>query len=234
MFRGLSAEEQSWLIAKDYGICNGWRVNLAVDDNDSTYGISGTSIDVSSELDRLLLGKLRSLADIILTSGKTARQEKYRSSKYAPIAIFSKIGNLDTVPAIQGTQYFTPLVLTSTSEVDRLENELSDVDVRVLSYGNSGETENWPEKIADLLSQEGFQSPILESGMTTIREFLNVGVIDEICLTISHSNKTTISARELSAAHIENLLGDSFGFELVNLFSDGNSTFSRWRRGSSN
>lgn len=234
VFEGLSEEDKSWLIARDFGICNGWRVNFAVDERGASFGSSGSSADVSSELDRLLLGKLRSLADIIVTSGKTARAEKYRSSKHAPIAIFSKSGHLDTVPAIQGTQYFTPLVLTPAPEVDRLEYELSDVDVRVLGYGQQSDSRAWPLQIADLMRHEGFQSPILESGLSTIREFIDSGVIDEICLTVSHATSSQISSREVTRANLGEIFGSTFDFELLNLFSDGNSTFTRWRRGSSN
>ncbi|MFM6939306.1 MAG: hypothetical protein ACKOUD_01605, partial [Rhodoluna sp.] len=54
---GMSAEEQSWLIARSYGICNGWRVNFAVNQTGESFGPHGSSDDVSSDLDRLLLGK---------------------------------------------------------------------------------------------------------------------------------------------------------------------------------
>ena len=209
-------------------------MNFAIDERGASYGPSGSSEDVSSELDRLLLGKLRSLADIIVTSGKTARAEKYRSSKHAPIAIFTKSGGLDSVPAIQGTQYFTPLVLTSEPEKQRLETQLSDVDVRVLSYGSTGSAKNWPSSIDAILRHAGFQSPILESGLSTIRAFFESELIEEVCLTISHSNHNNISARELTYRNLRDLFGNSFSFELVDLFSDGNATFSRWRRGSSN
>jgi riboflavin biosynthesis pyrimidine reductase len=133
-FDGLTSDEQSWVIAKEYGICNGWRVNFAIDSRGKSFGETGSSSDVSTDLDRQLLGKLRALSDVIVTSGKTARAEKYRSSKHAPIAIFTSSGDLDAVPAIQGTQYFTPIVLTPRSRKESVEEALSDVDVRVLTF----------------------------------------------------------------------------------------------------
>ncbi len=231
-FEGLSRDDQSWTIAKEYGICNGWRINFAIDAAGNSFGETGSSIDVSTDLDRLLLGKLRSLADVIVTSGQTARAEKYRSSKHAPIAIFTNTGDLDLVPAIQGTQYFTPLVLTPSSSAAEVEVGLSDVDVQVLPYETSGDARAWPTSIASLLHREGFQSPILESGLSTLRQFLANNVIDEVCLSVTYPNGVSISARDLSIANLEGLLGSIDGFELANLFTDGKSTFSRWRRGS--
>lgn len=231
-FEGLSRDDQSWTIAKEYGICNGWRINFAIDASGKSFGENGSSIDVSTELDRLLLGKLRSLADVIVTSGRTARVEKYRSSKHAPIAIFTNAGDLDAVPAIQGTQYFTPLVLTPSSKAVEVESGLSDVDVQILAYEAPSDTSAWPASIASVLHREGFQSPILESGQFTLRQFLANKVIEEVCLSVTYPARTAVSARALSVSHLEKTLGPIHGFKLANLFTDGESTFSRWRRGS--
>lgn len=227
---GLTIEEQSWLIAKEYGICNGWRVNFAVDQSGASFGASGSSSDVSTELDRILLGRLRSQADVIVTSGKTARAEKYKSSKHAPIAIFTTTGNLDAVPAIQGTQYFTPLVITPHTSIDSVQQSLSDVDARILAFDSVLDGSSWPNAVAQLIQREGFQSPILESGATTIRQFVRNGVIDELCLTITSMGRTGVSARNLSASNLAKSVCDMDGFVLAQLFSDGHTTYSRWVR----
>ena len=229
---GLSKDEQSWLIAKEYGICNGWRVNFAVDAAGRSFGETGKSEDVTTDLDRLLLGKLRSLSDVIVTSGLTARVEKYRSSKHAPIAIFTNSGGLDGVPAIQGMQYFTPLVLTPQTRAKEIESLLSDVDVRVIAFDPSQSEGGWTLAVSGALHREGFQSPILESGLSTLREFLKNNVVDEICLSITNAQETGLSARDLSPVYLHDLFGGFHGFEMAQLFSDGKATFSRWRRGS--
>jgi riboflavin biosynthesis pyrimidine reductase len=229
-YPGLTAEEQSWQIAKEYGICNGWRVNFAIDQSGSSFGQSGSSADVSNHLDRLVLGKLRSLADVIVTSGSTARAEKYKSSKHAPIAIFTRTGDLDVVPAIQGTQYFTPLILTPKANLSEVQEALSDVDALILDYAPEDALESWPKAIATTLQHEGFQSPVLESGRSTLRAFFAAGVIDELCLTVTQSTNQGLSARELSIQYLSQLFGDLSGFELVQLFSVDGSSFSRWVR----
>lgn len=227
---GLTIEEQSWLIAKEYGICNGWRVNFAIDQSGASFGASGSSSDVSSALDRILLGRLRSQADVIVTSGKTARVEKYKSSKHAPIAIFTVSGNLDAVPAIQGTQYFTPLVITPEASLEAVQATLSDVDVRILPFDSNFDDAAWPLAVAQLIQHEGFQSPILESGGTTIRTFLECGVIDELCITISSHGNASLSARDLNPAKLSDTFGDLTPFELAQLFTDGQTIYSRWIR----
>lgn len=220
------------MIAKDYGICNGWRVNFAIDSAGRSYGETGVSADVSTELDRLLLGKLRSLSDVIVTSGLTARTERYRSSKHAPIAIFTASGDLDDVPAIQGTQYFTPLVLTPQSRAAEVESRLSDVDVLVIPFEHANGESGWPSAVSAAIHHEGFQSPILESGLSTLRQFLHNNVVNEVCLSITNPKGTGISARDLDPASMSALFGGFHGLELRQLFTDGKSTFSRWRRGS--
>jgi riboflavin biosynthesis pyrimidine reductase len=228
LFDGLSSVEQSWIIARDYGICNGWRVNFAIDSDGNSFGNSGSSDDVSTDLDRQLLGKLRSLADVIITSGKTARAEKYRSSKHAPIAIFTSTGDLDSVPAIQGTQYFTPLVLTPQDRLSDIEASLSDVDVRLIPLKSTDQSLAWPKVIEEVIRHEGYQSPILESGRETLREFVASGVVSEICLSISSSATTGVSARDLTASNLQKLFGQAYHFTLRSLFTDGRTTFSRW------
>lgn len=231
-FDGLSQDDQSWVIAKSYGICNGWRLNFAIDSSGNSFGNTGSSADVSNDLDRLLLGKLRSLSDVIVTSGKTARLERYRSSKHAPIAIFTTSGDLDSVPAIQGTQYFTPLVMTPSAGVDTVEENLSDVDVLVRGYSTTLDESRWPKAVAELIHGEGYQSPILESGQATLREFIANDVIEEICLSVTQPRSSGVSARDLNPAKLAELFGPIDAFSLSQVFSDGNTTFTLWRRGS--
>ena len=230
IFGELSVEDQSWAIAREYGICNGWRVNLALDQAGKAFGEHGDSNDVSSEIDRALLGKLRSLADVIVTSGATARIEKYKSSKHAPIAIFSLSGDLDSVPAIQGTQYFTPLVLTPAERVDTVEESLADVDARVLGFDLDAHGASWTESVSHLLQQQGFQSPILESGLSTVRQFLEKSQISEICLSVTAKGNEAFTARSLAREHLQKSLGDLTGFKLSKLFVSGRTAFMLWGR----
>jgi riboflavin biosynthesis pyrimidine reductase len=226
-YGSLSEDEQSWAIASAFGICNGWRLNSVVDISLAKWGSAGDSSGVSSSLDRLLLGKLRSQADLIVTTGKTARVERYKSSKHAPIAILTRTGDLDLVPAVQGTQYFTPLIMTSEADRSRVTEQLEDVDVRIMPYASDS---IWPISVAALLAHEGFQSPILEAGPGTVHEFLAAGVLTEICLTITKQANQAFSARMLSLETLEEHFGPVADFQISNLFVSGNNLFARWLR----
>jgi riboflavin biosynthesis pyrimidine reductase len=228
-YGSLSEDEQSWAIASAFGICNGWRLNFVVDISLAKWGSAGDSSGVSSTLDRLLLGKLRSQADLIVTTGRTARVERYKSSKHAPIAILTRTGDLDLVPAVQGTQYFTPLILTSEADRHRVTEQLEDVDVRIMHYASNVDS-TWPTSVATLLAHEGFQSPILEAGPETVHEFLSAGVLTEICVTVTKESNQAFSARMLSLETLEEQFGPVSGFQICNLFVSGNNLFARWQR----
>lgn len=80
----------------------GIRSNFVFDAKGNFAGVSNSSRDVSNELDRQLLIRLRSLADVIVTDAATARSENYRPSKWVPIQIWSKSGNFDGLIARDG------------------------------------------------------------------------------------------------------------------------------------
>lgn len=61
---------------------------MVVSNNGETVGADSTSRSISNDEDRAHLMSLRSLADIIVTDAATARRERYRASKFAPIQIW--------------------------------------------------------------------------------------------------------------------------------------------------
>lgn len=67
----------------------GWLCTIAIDEEGNYVGNDGTSKSLSSAFDLKLLIALRSKADCIVTTGATARAEKYKSSRFAPIAFVS-------------------------------------------------------------------------------------------------------------------------------------------------
>jgi riboflavin biosynthesis pyrimidine reductase len=225
----MTEEEQSWAIAQQFGICAGWRLNFAVNQAGEAFGQDGTSEGVSNGLDRLVMGKLRSQSDLIVTSGATARAERYKSSKHARIAIITRTGDLDRVPAVQGSQFFTPLIITDIEHFDSVEQALNDVDVEVVSYGEAASLFA-PLKIEELVAGSGYQSPILESGASLSREFIQAGVVKEICLTISKSAKEAFSARSVSPSMLRGLFGSEANFRLVDMLVTNENIFTRWIR----
>ncbi|MFM6977463.1 MAG: hypothetical protein ACKOWR_01930 [Micrococcales bacterium] len=81
---------------------SGVRANFVVDANGQFTGVTGSSRDLNNEVDLALLKKLRSLSDVIVTDAATARAERYRPSKWAPIQIWSKTGNFQGIQIENG------------------------------------------------------------------------------------------------------------------------------------
>jgi len=225
----VTPEEQSWVIASEFGICTGWRLNFVTDINGLYRDSGGSSDGISNRLDRLLLGKFRSQSDIIVTTGETARRERLSSSKHAPIAVITKTADLDGVPAIQGSQFFTPIILVPKGSESLAESKLDDVDVRIVPFDHSQHS-NWPSEVKRVVAQLGFQSPILEGGPRVSAEFIEQAVIDEICLTITKKPNEQFSARQLSVAFVNQLFKIETNFVLDGLFVETNNLFTRWLR----
>lgn len=85
---------------------DGVRLNMVIDANGSFTDELGSSRAISNELDRQLLTHLRSLADVIVTGGNTARVEKYGVSRHAKVAVISR------------NNYPNPEILTLTPPED--------------------------------------------------------------------------------------------------------------------
>lgn len=79
----------------------GIRANFISNSQGDFTGASGSSRDLSNSDDLALLIRLRSLSDVIVTDASTARIERYRPSKWAPIQVWSKTGDFDGLVEIE-------------------------------------------------------------------------------------------------------------------------------------
>ena len=92
----------------------GWLASLVVDSRGITFGSDGTSKSVGNQTDLQLLIALRSKAALIVTTGKTARSEQYKASRFAPIAFITKDKNsLASIPAVAEPGSFENIYLSS-------------------------------------------------------------------------------------------------------------------------
>jgi hypothetical protein len=91
----------------------GWLATLVASEDGLLVGPDGNSKGIGNDLDLQLLLALRSKADVIFTTGKTARAERYRSSRFAPIAFMTKSkASLKDVPAVDKTAHHENIYLT--------------------------------------------------------------------------------------------------------------------------
>ena len=157
----------------------GVRLNIAVDAEGSVAKESGSSDDVSNSLDRKLLAHLRSMSDVIVTSGATVRAENLRSSQYAPMAVLSPSGSTDGLQNLLAGNWPLTIVLQPAA-YDRTQEWLSLVGAvaNVVSLA-----ELTPEAVLRYLKAQGYERILLEFGPKLASLWSSSGAIDEVCLS---------------------------------------------------
>lgn len=68
----------------------GWLASYVVDSSGKYVDDNGSSANLGNSGDLSLLMSLREKADVIVTTGATARAENYRPSRFAPITVISR------------------------------------------------------------------------------------------------------------------------------------------------
>lgn len=95
----------------------GIRANFVTNQNGEFVGATGSSRDLSNPADLELLKRLRALADVVITDAATARKERYRPSKLAPISVWSKSGD------------FTGLVSADGFSLHQIDDPIAELEV---------------------------------------------------------------------------------------------------------
>ena len=141
----------------------GVRAILALGSSGSTSGESGTSADVSDPDDRSVLLTARSLADVALTGGATARAEQYKPSERIAIAILTRdASSVAQVPAVAKPGSPGTIVI----EAD--PSATTEAGIR--------------DAIADLKSS-GHSHVLFEGGLNLLNAAIAAGVVDQVLLS---------------------------------------------------
>ena len=156
----------------------GVRLNLAVDSEGLVAGVTGSSNDVSNQLDRTLLAALRKQSDVIVTSGATARAENLKASKFAPIVVLSASGRIDGIERLLTTEDALPVTLIVPNPV-AAQTRVALLNAR-LSAKVVGLPNLEPSSVRFFLEREGFTQVLLEVGPTLVQLWLTAGAIDEV------------------------------------------------------
>ena len=77
----------SWL--DHYQPLKGVRLNMVAGPSGEFVDEAGSSRGISNDLDRKLIGKLRSVSDVLVTGGNTARLENYKSTSNLQLVVIS-------------------------------------------------------------------------------------------------------------------------------------------------
>ena len=151
-------------------------LNLVVDRRGRTVGNTGSSRDISNEIDYQSLMALRRHADYILTSAKTARVEKYRRSRMAPLVLMSESGNFDDIPAVvdwEAGPHDSLVYLVREQDGPRdLNIRYSQPWVRVIEFSEVGK----------MFSSANFV--VAETGLYLSKILISSGLIQEIAISV--------------------------------------------------
>ena len=132
---------------------SGWLASLVLDNSGNHKGSDGTSKSIGNETDLKLLLTLRSQADAIVTTGKTARSENYAASRFAPITFLSRSPNtLKAIRAFKQPGEFPNRVFSNENQktlFTSLNEKFESEGIGAVLY------EGGPSLIASILEQIG-------------------------------------------------------------------------------
>jgi riboflavin-specific deaminase-like protein len=173
------------------------RLNIVCSANGKV-AVDGSSTGLASPADRLILGRLRWLADVILVGAGTVRADSYRGARSweklrarrrtrgqaetAPIAVVTASADLDPDSALFTDTFAPPLVLTVRSapsrKVARLEKAGAEVHIVGDDRAEAG-------LIVSALESRGLYRILCEGGPPLFGDFIAADMVDDLCLTIA-------------------------------------------------
>lgn len=206
-----------------YQPIDGVRLNIAVDASGSVAGKTGTSNDISNSLDRALLVELRKQADVIVTSGATARAENLRPSKHAPIVVLSQSGEIGGLERLLTGQSPWPVTLIVPGEL--VATVIASLKKHGCPAHVTGLPNLEPSTVRPLLGELGYKKILLEVGPTLARLWTKANAVDEVCLTTTSVNEPHPGQKPPLPSFIE-----SAQPRLMNTFYSATamSRFERW------
>lgn len=162
------------------------RVNMVTTVTGSTVDAEGSSSSLSSRTDRFILGAIRREADVVVVGAETVRAEGYLLPKTARLAIVTASGRLghDKLRAREGHDAPPALILCSEQDVERVTGELGDAPAELVPIASAAPRLS-PSEILDALGARGLHDVVCEGGSRLATQFVEAGVVDEVCVTVS-------------------------------------------------
>ncbi|MEY4499623.1 MAG: hypothetical protein RL319_611 [Actinomycetota bacterium] len=196
-------------------LIHGWNVIHALAPGYKSIGEDQTSKSIGNDLDRNFLIEMRRHSDAIVTTGKTAIAENYRSSKFATVSVLSdsfdfKNSNL----AIRSPEL--NLLFTHGGSVADLVNQDETVVRKVLLNA----AQEPFEQIKDCLSEAEPRKLLFEGGLTSLRQLLMSKTQVRVFFTLL--NETGVNAERVTR-DLSDLLGTQL--ELRSIHTDDRNTY---------
>lgn len=171
------------------------RANMISSADGGAVGATGRTRELSSDVDRRVMGTLRGLCDVVLVGAATARMEGYRPLRPraswqelregrtgAPrIAVVSRSLELPKSLLTEEHEAPRPLVITVPgAPAERRKHVAEHVELVVVD-GDSVS----PRCVIDTLAERGLYRVLTEGGPHLLAELVAAELLDELCLTTS-------------------------------------------------
>lgn len=195
-----------------YPKVDGIRFNFVLSSNIST---SSSSDESSNQMDRELLKFIRSESDLIITTGKTARSENLKASRYAPMLILTRSADELNIPAVEPNEA-KPVYVTQ---------RLGTIYPSDKAIAIGGIQDSPTDFVESFCRANNLRHPVLESGIDTARLFAASGIVKEVDLTVTNAaNKA--EAQKLAEDFLKNIQFE--GSVLIQILKTGETWFFRF------
>jgi riboflavin biosynthesis pyrimidine reductase len=171
------------------------RANM-VSSADGAGSLGGATKDLSSATDRRVFALLRTLADVIVVGAATVSAEHYRPAKPQELWHHLRSGRSATPPIAVITSGLDldpdgPLIADAPPDARTIviTTEQSPADVRT-ELSRRADVVVTGDKSVDLkaavaaLAERGYRHLLAEGGPHVLGQFIEAGLLDELCLTI--------------------------------------------------
>lgn len=181
----------------------GWLATFVINEAGESVGADGTSASLSNPTDLALLISLRTKADVIVTTGATARAEKYKASRLAPIAFLSRDPHsLLSIPAFTQLGPNKNILLKTKSETSAFLDS--------------------QEQLQGL----GYQSFLFEGGRGSLNALLEQTGQIELVLNIANVQNPTAVKSQIG---LKKLFAQDYKAQLLDDFVAGENRVTHWR-----
>jgi riboflavin biosynthesis pyrimidine reductase len=198
------------------------RLNMITTITGATAGADGTSETITSRTDRFVLGAIRRNADVVLVGAETVRAEGYLLPKTARLAVVTSTGDLgvDKLSAAGREDRPPALVLCPLALVDDIRHRLGSAPAEVIAVPSDDDRLD-PAAIVSTLHAHGLQRIVCEGGPALASQFVEAGLVDEVCATVSPvlepARHPFITLTERIESTVAGMLVDDAGFSYLRL-----------------
>lgn len=158
-------------------------LNLVTNSLGQFVGATNSSRDISNDADYQSLMGYRQAADVILTTAHTARIERYRRSKLAPLALVSASGDFSGIPAIEaasaGPADSRVYLLVRSGRVRTTRKQYNQPWVKVVAVGGGSQ-----RSLVSTLQRLGWQRVLVEAGPHFANWLMVRGGIDTAAIAV--------------------------------------------------